>query len=328
MKETLNDYPLLQMEDDGFLLSLKTDFVSSREELFGVGNDLKFAEIIDQLIEGNSEAIDKGSQLPLYIPVFSDDGVMVGSKAVPVWSGVHIGFPLYPGLAKDAVEAFIYGNPRRIGFLGPEFMECNPAFRLAILVHFAIDNILIHELAIEAFLLGVYEEIPFEDGHYKETGLPETQLSSVVSSTGLRAKRMKMPDGGLCISYGIAKTDGWTVRIRGSKPKEKVLRDCWQELRERNASAGKSRFVIGDEEYTSAPSGPDGRKRKRSGSAAVDYMVAWIDALRAKDGLPMRGTRVDWVSIHRRFEIQNPNYVNCWSAETMRRTYSRRKQKS
>ena len=327
MQETLNDYPSLQMEDDGFLLSLKIDFVVSREELFGVNDDETFLEIIERLVGQNSKVVDKGSQLPLYIPVFSDEGDMVGSQAVPVWSGVHIDFPLYSGLSKDSVEMFLYGNPRRIGYLGPEFLECDPAFRLALLVHFAIDNILIHELAIEAFLLGVYEEIPFEDKHFEKTGLPETRLATVASSTGLHAKRMRMPDGGLCISHGISKTDGWIVRVRGAKPKERVLRDCWQEMRIRNASAEKPLFTINGEEYATSPSGPDGRKRERSGSAVVDYMVAWVDALGAKHGLPMHGTRTDWVGIHSRFENENPDYINCWTADTMRRTYNRRKAK-
>ena len=327
MKESLRDYPSLQMEDDGFLLSLKMDFVDSRKELFGAEENSSFKEMVERLIEGNRAVLDKGSQLPLYVPVFSDDGEMVGSRAVPVWSGVHIDFPLYPGLSKDSVEMFLYGNPRRIGYLGPEFLECDPAFKLALLVHFAIDNIHIHELAIEAFLLGVYAEIPFEDKHFEETGLPETQLAMVASSTGLYAKRMRMPDGGLCISHGIAKTDGWVVRVRGTKPKERVLRDCWQEMRARNASAEKPLFTINGEEYAAAPTGPDGRKHERSGSAAVDYMVAWIDALQAKYGLPMHGTRVDWVGIHRRFENENPSYTCCWTADTMRRTYNRRKAK-
>lgn len=327
MQETLNDYPSLQMEDDGFLLSLKIDFATSREELFGVKEGDTFLEIIKRLVEGNSTVVDKGSQLPLYVPVYSDDGEMVGSQSVPVWSGTHIDFPLYPGLAKDSVEMFLYGNPRKVGRLGPDFMECDPAFRLALLVHFAINNVLIHELAIEAFLLGAYGEIPFEDKHFEETGLPETQLATVASSTGLHAKRMRMPDGGLCISYGIAKTDGWVVRVRGTKPKERVLRDCWQEMRIRNASAEKPLFTINGEEYAASPSGPDGRTRERSGSAVVDYMVAWIDALKAKRGLPMRGSRTNWMEIHRRFENENPDYIDFWTADTMRRTYNRRKSK-
>ena len=141
MKESLRDYPSLQMEDDGFLLSLKMDFVDSRKELFGAEENSSFKEMVERLIEGNRAVLDKGSQLPLYVPVFSDDGEMVGSRAVPVWSGVHIDFPLYPGLSKDSVEMFLYWNPRRIGYLGPEFLECDPAFKLALLVHFAIDNI-------------------------------------------------------------------------------------------------------------------------------------------------------------------------------------------
>ena len=328
MAETLDDYPALQMEDDGFLLSLKMDFADSREELFGIEEGLSFAQIIDKLIDENADVVDKGSQLPLYVPILSDEGKMVGSRAVPVWSGIHIGFPLYPGLAKDAVEAFLYGNPRRIGHLGLEFMKCTPAFKLAILVHFAIDNVLVHELGIEAFLLGAYGEAFPSDNHYKATGLPETSLSTVVSSAGLHAKRSRMSSGDLCVAFGVAKTDGWTVRIRGARPKEKVLRDCWQEMRRRNDSARRPLFTIGGREYTAVAPGPDGRKRERAGSAAVDYMVAWIDALRAKEGLPTRGTRVDWVGIHCRFECENPDYINSWTADTMRRTYKRRKTKT
>lgn len=328
MKETLRDYPALQMEDDGFLLSLKMDFADDRRELFGFEKGMSLGEMIGKLIDGNAGVIDKGSQLPLYAPLISDDGEMVGSKAVPVWSGTHIDFPLYPGLAKDSVEMFLYGNPRKPGCLGAEFMKCDPAFRLALLVHFATDNVLIHELAIEAFLLGVYEQIPFADEHFEATGLPGTALSAVVSSTGLYAKRTRMPSGDLCIAYGITKTDGWSIRVRGAKPKEKVLRDCWQEMRARNTSAGKPLFTIDGNKYATAKPGPDGRKRERAGSALVDYMVNWVDALGAKDGLPMHGKRVDWVGIHHRFERENPNYVNNWTADTMRRTYNRRKIKT
>ena len=327
MRETLSDYPALQMEDDGFLLSLKMDFADMRKELFGAEDGLSLAQMVDRLIDENVQVVDKGSQLPLYVPVISDDGVIVGSRAVPVWSGVHIGFPLYPGLAKNSVEMFLYGNPRKIGCLGQEFMECDPAFKLALLVHFATENILIHELAIEAFLLGAYNEVPFEDKHFETTGLPETKLTQVVSSTGLCAKRKRMPSGDLCISYGEARTDGWIVRVRGTKPKERVLRDCWQEMRTRNDSAERPLFTIGGEKYAAARPGPDGRKRDRAGSAAVDYMVSWIDALQEWEGFPMHGTRVDWVGIHCRFENDNPSLINFWTADTMRRTYNRRKAK-
>ena len=205
-------------------------------------------------------------------------------------------------------------------------MACDPAFRLALLVHYALDNVIIHEFAVESFLLGSYEEMPFEDNHYVETGLPSTSLTSVRSSTGLSFKRLKTQDGGLCIAIGEAKTDGWTVRVRGTKPKEMVLRDCWQEMRLRNAGAGSSLFAIDGKEYATAKLGEDGRVRERSGSADVDYMVAWVDSLKSTGmGLPKRGSRIDWKSIHRDFESANLSYANCWTADTMRRTYNRRK---
>lgn len=328
MREEINDYPALQLEDDGFMLSLKMDFVSNRTALFGVTDKETFSESIERLVSGNTACTDKGSSLPIYIPVFSDDGAMVGSKAIPVWSGVHIDFPLYPGLSKDEVEAFLYGNPQSLNSLGKEFLACDPAFKLAILVHYTVDNVIIHELAVESFLLGSYDEMPFEDNHYMETGLPSTSLTSVRVSTGMSSRRLKTPDGGLCITVGKAKTDGWIVRVRGTKPKEIVLRDCWQEMRRKNAEAGLPRFIIGGKEYATATLGQDGRVRERAGNADVDYMVAWVDSLIAADGtLPMRGSRVDWKKIHQDFEIENPNYTNCWTADTMRRTYNRRKQR-
>lgn len=325
MRETMDDNPALRMEDDGFLLSMRMDFADRREELFGTTGELSFLETIKRLVEGNSAVTDVGSQLPLHIPVLSDDGAMVGSKAVPVWSGSHIGFPLYPGLANDSIESFLYGNPRKFGHLGPEFMSCDPAFRLAILVHFALENVIIHELAVEAFLLGVYDELPFPDEHYRTTGLPSTELFWVQSSTGLRLKRSMPVVGELCITHGQGSTDGWIVRIRGARPKERVLRECWQEMRARNESAHTPLFTIEGKEYATARVGPDGRSRKRSGSAAVDYMVAWVDALGAKEGLPTHGSRTDWVTINRRFENESPRYAGFWSADTMRRTYGRRK---
>lgn len=325
MRESIKDYPALQMEDDAFLASLKADFVELREELYEISEEMSFSECIETLIARNRVCVDKGSSLPIYIPVYADDGKMVGSRAVPVWSGVHVGFPLYPGLSKDAVEAFLYGNPRRFFSLGEDFLACDPAFKLALLVHYAFDNVIIHELAIESFLLGLYEEMPFSDDHYLQTGLPSTSLTSVSASTGLACKRLGTQDGGYCLAIGRPEIDGWTVRVRGSKPKEMVFRDCWQEMRARNTEANKPLYVVGGEKYSTAKMGKDGRARSRSGSAAVDFMVAWVDSLKVGEGFPMRGSRVNWKTVHRWFEERNPNYKYYWTADTMRRTYKRRK---
>ena len=99
------------------------------------------------------------------------------------------------------------------------------------------------------------------------------------------------------------------MKVRGAQPKERVLRDCWQEMRARNDSAHTPLFTIGGKECATARVGPDGRSRKRSGSAAVDYMVAWVDALETNEGLPMHGTRTDWVGINRLIESENPRYA-------------------
>lgn len=326
MRETISDYPALQMQDDGFLMSIKSDFVDRRDELFDLPSDMDFKDAIEFLVSQNASCTDVGASLPLYVPVMSDDGVIVASKAVPVWSGVHIGFPLYPGLSNDAVESFLYGNPRRIFSLGNEFMACDPAFKLALLVHFTIENVIIHEMAVEMFVLGMYHEYPFPDEHYEQTGLPSTALARVAPSVSLSRKRSRTAPNEYCIAIGSAKTDGWIVRVRGTKPKENVLRDCWQEMRARNAESRECSYTVDGKGYRTVEVGEGGRVRTRSGSADVDYMIAWIESLKQSGRFPMRGTRLNWVEAHRRFEKENPDYINFWSVDTMRRTYKRRTQ--
>lgn len=324
MRETMDDYPALRMEDDGFLLSMRRDFADIRHELFDIEDGMALSDMVSRLVEGNADVTDIGSQLPLYMPIISDEGVVAGCRAVPVWSGTHVGLVLYPGWSNDSIESFLYGNPRAYGKFGEGFMSCDPAFRLALLVHFTQENVLIPPLAAEAFLLGAYGEIPLEDEHFETTGLPSTELAVVYSSASLSRRRSAMP-GGLCITHGRPRTSGWTVRVRGAKPKERILRECWQEIRERSSSAPSKSFTKDGRDYMTLNSGPSGRTRERSGSADVDYMVAWIDALSGDGGLPMRGSRISWVEISRRFELENPDYVGSWTPDTMRRTYKRRK---
>ncbi len=324
MVESIEDYPALRMEDEGFLMSVKMDFVEIREELFGASEGKAFPEIVEGLVGRNACCTDKGSSLPLYLPLLSDDGEIVGSRSVPVWSGAHVGFALYPGLEKGCVERYIYGNPWIPGRLGKAFLECDPAFRLALLVHYMLENVLIGELSAEAFLLGAYEELPFSDERYEKTGLPSTKLVSVRSTSSTATTRMVMPDGSLCVSHGSGRTCGWAVRVRGSRPKERVMRDCWQEMREIESKAGEKRFEVGGVEYRQQKLGESGRTRTRSGSPSVDCMVAWVDALYTSGMIPRRGSRIDWVEVKRMFEGSCPEYTNYWTADTMRRTYKRR----
>jgi hypothetical protein len=134
-----------------------------------------------------------------------------------------------------------------------------------------------------------------------------------------------MPTGDLCISHGSAKYEGWNIRVRGPKPKESTIRECWQESRTHANNSGKVRFVINDVEYKTLECGVDGRVRERSGNSDVDYMIKWVDMVEQRQGLPRRGSRIDWVALHRMFEDENMKYINRWSKDTMRKTYLRRK---
>lgn len=313
------------MEDDGFLLSVLIDFVDRAAELFHLGKEKNFKTMVERLVERNEPVIDQGSSLPIYLPLASDDGQVVASRQVPVWSGTHIGFPLYPGMARNSVESFLYGNPRRPGRLGEEFLATSDAFRLALLVHYVCENVLIPALSAEAFLLGAYDQVPFHDDHYEETGLPTTYLTIETAEDGLRLKRTLAPNGCLQITHGMSMIEGWTIRVRGARPKEATLKASWQHMRERVDAPPQTLFTIEGQDYQHEPSRLDIWPRQRSGSPDVDFLVAWVDAALQSGQFPMRGTRCDWRAAKAMFELQHPRFAGYWSADTMRRTYKRRK---
>jgi hypothetical protein len=220
MAETIDMYPALQAEDDGFLKHLKDFVIGPLQESLGFTDDDDFCSRVDRLVEGNASVVDMGSSLPLYTPIKDDSGVIQLSRSVPVWSGTHVDFPLYSGLGKESVEDFIYGNPRRTGYLGKEFVNSNPAFQVALVVHHIVENVLIHELAAEAFVLGVYDEVPFEDAHFKKTGIPSTKLTLAQTTSSLYMQWVMDSPTALHGTFGRPKYNGWVLRIRGARPKD------------------------------------------------------------------------------------------------------------
>ena len=324
MQESMDTYPALQAEDDGFLKHLKDFVIDLLQEPLGLDENDDFLSRVNRLLEVNADVVDKGASLPLYIPIKDDFGVIQMSKAVPVWSGNHIDFPLYPGTAKNRVENFIYGNPRRIGFLGKEFSEANPAFQVALVVHHIMDNVIIHALAAEAFVLGVYDEFPFEDAHYEKTGIPSTKLVWAHATSSLNRRWVLDSPAGYHGGYGKPEYNGWIIRIRGARPKEALLRDCWQDMRERFDGNEKPVYIVGGEEMTGLKYSSSNSVRRRVGRPEVDRMVQWVDTLAAANEFPMRGSRPDWVSAHARFEISVPALAGRWTADSMRRIYKRR----
>lgn len=324
MVNDLGEYPALRVEDEGFLSFLKYEVLAWVDNPFDLPGEMSFISAVEWLHKNNAGVVDKGSSLPLYIPFANDQGDIVGSRAVPVWSGVHIGFLLYPGHANDAVESFIYGNDRGAFRLGEEFMKADPAFRLALLVHYVRENVLITEIAAEAFLLDMYDQLPLVDSEYERTRIPKTELCLVNSHVGSATKRRKTAEG-YSISTGMPKVDRWDVSIRGSIPKERVLREVWQEIRQRADNRHATLFFSKGERYTYPDFGASGRVRSRSGSSIVDFMIEYVDGLFAAGNFPKKGTRGDWIRVHQMFGVDNPLLADHWTPDTMRRTYSRRK---
>lgn len=327
MSIEIGDYPRLRAEDDGFLLSLKEMVVDMHLESLGIGDCENLEECIDKLIEDSANSVDVGGMLPIYIPWRDDERVVQGSTTVPVWAGKHVGIPLYGDIAKNKVEELITGNRIMAAKLFDGFMEYSPAFRIALLVHHICQNVLIHPLAAEAFVLGRYEELSLDDEHFRKTGLPSTDLIRVEPISGMRWERIATSSHSFEGVYGNGHINGWCVRIRGSRPKESVLLESWQAIRNRLNMPRETSYTKDGRPLHILEPGISGRSRKRAGNYYVDLMVEWIDEKLAESTFPMRGTRKDWKAAAVLMDTEQPLLAGRWTPETMRKTYERRRRR-
>lgn len=87
MVTKMKEMPVLQAEDDGFLLQLKMSVLDKHLETLGLEGCDTIDECVTELIKDSRSFMDKGASLPLYIPWRDDDGVIQGSTAQPVWAG-------------------------------------------------------------------------------------------------------------------------------------------------------------------------------------------------------------------------------------------------
>lgn len=326
--EVISDYPAMQAEDDGFLRNLQMSVIEPHLETLDFSEGDDYLSRASFLIAGNEDSTDEGSSLPLYLPIRTDDGLIRLSKSKAVWSGAHVGFPLYGDLAKEEVEALVYGStsyiPRR---LSKELLELQPAFRVALIVHHIEQNVVIPPLAAEAFVLGVYGEVSAGDDHFKTCGIPSTQLFSAHTFSGMRAEWvMDSPTQMHGCFRAEPRCNGWDVRFRGGAPKESLFRQAWRSVRDEVSGPHDLGFTLGGEALHTLESRPRCQTHTRSGSAKVDRMVQWVDSQLADGRFPMRGSRMDWKLGLARFELTCPQLAGRWSPDGMRRVYAHRKQ--
>ena len=325
---TIADMPALQAEDDGFLLQLKWTVLDKHLKTLGIDDCKTLDDCVEKIMRESDEMIDKGSQLPLYIPARGDDGIIFGSSAQPVWSGIHVGIPLYGHLCPEKVGSLITGN--RIGArkLYEGFLAYSPAFRVALLVHHICQIVLIHPLAAEAFVLGRYSELPFEDEHFESYGVPSTELLSVSSNLGLQTEWAAFDPHSISGALGIeSRINGWHVDVRGSQPKESLLQEAWQEIRGRLDEPKTLSYTIGGAKVKHPDSSPSGRSRKRTGNLEVDTMVNWVERKLKEGEFPMRGKFKDWKQAVVLLGCDYPYLADRWSSEAMRKAYERRRRR-
>lgn len=324
----VSDMPALRAEDDGFLLQLKWSVLEKHIETLGIGDCETLDDCVGKILKDSQEATDKGSQLPLYIPFRDDDGIIQGCSAKPVWSGTHVDIPLYGNLRIAEVRELITGNRLGSSHLYEGFMAYSPAFRVALLVHHICQVVLMHPLAAEAFVLGHYGELPFEDKHFESFGAPSTDLLQVESNLGLRTEWMaKDPDSLSGKGLLAPRINGWRIRVRGSQPKESLLQEAWQCIRDQLDMPREVQYTAGGKKMVNPDPAPSGRSRKRVDSPEVDTMVGWIRE-RIDDGtFPMRGKFKDWKRAAALFAQDFPSLSDRWSSEAMRKAYERRRRR-
>lgn len=322
----INEMPALQAQDDGFFEGLKLEVLDLHLETLGVSECDSLRSCIEQLMSDSEWAVDKGASLPFYIPRFDDEGDVRAYHAVPVWAGKHVDIPLYGDLNPEGVETLIKGRCRQLGRLDEGFLEFSPGFRVALLVHHITQMVVMDPFLAEAFVLGRYGEIPAEDSHYEECGIPSTELIRIESHIGTRDEWFRRDNALVKRHRSRARINGWTLRIRGSEPKEKYFIEAWQEMRQRldNPYLG---YPLDGRPAKSNEAAPSGRKRNRSGDPDVDVMVAWIEEKLEQDAFPMRGKFKDWQKAAGKIQKDLPGLGKTWTPEAMRKAYERRRRR-
>ena len=324
MTAHLSDMPALQAEDDGFLLQLKWTAIDPHLSELKLDKCKTIDDCVEKIIKESEDCIDRGSSLPLYIPFRDDEGVIQGYRVRPVWSGAHVGIPLYGDMCPDQVRALIVGGT--MGGVKPSrsFMQFSPAFRVALLVHHICQIVLIHPLAAEAFVLGRYSELPFNDEHYEDFGVPSTQLIQVEPNSGLRMEWSARSKHQLSGTHEAeAHINGWRVLIRGSQPKEVLLKNAWQEIRDSLDKPRKAPYTVNGKQVKAQGPGASGRLRKRSIDPDVELMYKWVKGLLATKKFPMRGSFKDWKKAVTIFAEEYPTLADRWSSNAMRKAYER-----
>ena len=328
MVTKMKEMPVLQAEDDGFLLQLKMSVLDKHLETLGLEGCDTIDECVTELIKDSRSFMDKGASLPLYIPWRDDSGVIQGSTAQPVWAGEHIDIPLYGNMNPNGVESLITGNRIGVTKLFNGFMAYSRAFRVALLVHHICQIVFLHPMAAEAFVLGRYSELPFNDPHFKEYGVPTTNLVDIESSGGLRTEWIaKSPHSIAGAHRAESRISSWTVRVRGSQPKEAWLLEAWQEIRNRLDMPRETGYTCGGAKMVSMDPMPAGRSRKRVSDHAVDRMINWIEGRIESSSFPMRGSMKDWKTAVAQFDSENPDLAGRWTSDSMRKAFERRRRR-
>ncbi len=325
---TMDDMPVLRAEDDGFLLQLRNRVLTRHLNTLDLEKCSTIDECVSKLLADSEASVDRGGSLPLYVPWRSDNGLIEGYTAVPVWAGEHVGIPLYGNIDPDGVESLITGNKIGAASLFSGFMAYSPAFRVALLVHHICQVVSIHPLAAEAFVLGRYEEMPFEDNHFREHGVPSTKLITVFPNEGLSTEWVANQDHSL---VGVLRTypriRSWTIHIRSSQPKQQWMIDAWREICDSIDSPREAGYTSGGAKVVSIDAMPSGRTRKRTDNPSVSRMIAWIDSRLKASNFPVRGKMKDWQAAIIMFEKDNPDLAGIWSADAMRKAFERRRRR-
>ena len=225
-------------------------------------------------------------------------------------------------------ESLITGNRIGASRLYEGFMAYSPAFRVALLVHHICQIVLIHPLAAEAFVLGRYGELPLDDPHFEETGIPTTSLVTISPNDGLRTEWTSVNPHSLAGKrMAHSRINGWTVRFRGAQPKEALMLEAWQEIRSRLDMPRQFEYTSnGSPMVLHSPSG-SGRSRKRVGDPAVYRVISWTERRLAESQFPMRGSMKDWKTAIALFDKENPDLAGRWTADSMRKAYERRRRR-
>ncbi len=325
MDTKMCDMPNLQAEDDGFLLQLKMSVIDKHIETLGIESYATIDECVRKILADSVSSTDVGGSLPLYIPWRDDDGIIQGSFARPVWAGEHIEVPLYGNIDPEGVERLIVGNRLGASSLYEGFMLYSPAFRVALLVHHICQIVLIHPMAAEAFVLGRYNELPFDDRHFEKFDVPSTELVRIESYSGLRTEWVAKDAHSLRGFHRVeSRINGWNVRVRGSQPKESLMVEAWQDIRSKLDAPRDVPYTHDGVRMRSQDAAPSGRSRKRVGDHDVDLMFDWVSEGLKAGTFPMRGRMKDWKKAVTLIEANYPYLVGRWTPDSMRKAYERR----